>query len=151
MSPKMASFFVALAGPMSNFAIAAILAIPIQVGAVPYIYPFTDSLDLPSILASDEERLGFFLSIGVYLNVILGVFNLIPIPPLDGFKVALGILPDDIAEEFAKLDQYGFGILIGVLFIIPLVTSYFGDPINPVWEIMAPTVRELVEFFTGAQ
>ena len=150
MSPKMASFFVALAGPMSNFVMAGIFAIPIQLDLVPFINPFTRTIFLVDVEGRDEY-IGLFLTGAVYLNCILGVFNLIPIPPLDGFKVALGILPDDLAEELAKLDRYGFGILMLVLFIIPFVTSYFGEPINPVWDIMAPTVRELVKFLTGVQ
>jgi Zn-dependent protease len=146
MSPKMASFFVALAGPMSNFVVAGVLAIPIQLDIVPYVNPNLRSLLLPFFVDSREEYVGMFLSTALYLNVILGVFNLIPIPPLDGFKVALGILPDDLAAEFAKLDQYGFMILIGVLFIIPLMTGW-----NPVWDLMFPTVENVVEFLIGAQ
>jgi Zn-dependent protease len=145
MSPKMASFFVALAGPMSNFVMAAIFAIPIQLDLVPYINPFTRSALLLNVEGRDQY-IGLFLTGAVYLNCILGVFNLIPIPPLDGFKVALGILPDDLAAEFAKLDRYGFGILMIVLFLIPFATGW-----SPVWDIMAPTVRELVKFLTGVQ
>ena len=145
MKPKMASFFVALAGPMSNFVMAGLLAIPIQLDLVPYINPFSRSVVLLQ-LSETDEYIGLFLTGAVYLNCILGVFNLIPIPPLDGFKVALGILPDDLAAEYAKLDQYGVLILMLVLFILPFVS---GGDINPVREIMAPTVRRLVELFTG--
>jgi Zn-dependent protease len=144
-SPKMASFFVALAGPMSNFVMAGLLAVPIQLDWVPYVDPFTRSAFLLR-LETNEEFLGLFLSAAVYLNCILGVFNLIPIPPLDGFKVALGVLPDDMAEEYAKLDRYGVPILLTVLFLIPFMTGY-----SPVYEIMVPAVSALVEFFTGVR
>ena len=143
MSPKVASFFVSLAGHLSNFVMAGMLAVPIQLGLVPYIDPFTRSASLLR-LESTEEYIGLFLSGALYLNVILGIFNLIPIPPLDGFKVALVILPDDLAEEFVKLDRYGFGVLMLVLFVIPFLTGY-----SPVWEIMAPTARWLIETLTG--
>jgi Zn-dependent protease len=82
----------------------------------------------------------------VYLNCILGVFNLIPIPPLDGYKVALVVLPDDLAAELVKLDRLGFMPIVFVLFVIPFLTGY-----NPVSEIMAPTVERVVELFTGTR
>jgi Zn-dependent protease len=145
VSPKMASFFVALAGPLSNFVVAGLLAVPIQLDLVPYINPFSRSAVLLQ-LDSSEEYIGLFLTGAVYLNCILGVFNLIPLPPLDGFKVALGILPDDLAMEYAKLDRFGFGILMLVLFVIPFMTGY-----SPLSDIMAPAVRELVKYFTGVR
>jgi Zn-dependent protease len=145
MSPKMASFFVALAGPMSNFVMAGLLAIPIQLDLVPFISPFSSSRFLLSIQDRDEY-IGLFFTGAVYFNCLLGVFNLIPIPPLDGFKVALGLLPDDLAAEYAKLDQYGVLILIVVLFILPYISN---GQIDPVYEIMVPSVRNLVELFTG--
>lgn len=143
ISPKMASFFVALAGPASNFVMAGLLAILIRFDVVPYTDPFASSLRLFRTVDTTEEYVGLFVTGGVYLNVILGVFNLIPIPPLDGYKVALGILPDDLAAEYAKLDRYGILILIVVLFVLP----YFG--VNPVREIMVPASREIIGFLTG--
>jgi Zn-dependent protease len=144
ISPKMASFYVALAGPASNFVVAGLLAIPIQLDLVPYTDPFASTFVLFRDVDTTKEYVGLFITGGVYLNVILGVFNLIPIPPLDGFKVALGILPDDLAAEYAKLDRYGILILIVVLFILP----YFG--LNPVREIMYPASREIIGLLTGA-
>ncbi len=153
LSPKMASFFVALAGPMSNFVMAGLLAIPIQLDLVPYADPFAHSSDLFANVDTTEEYFGLFFTGAVYLNCILGVFNLIPIPPLDGFKVALGILPDDLAERYARLDQYGVLILIAVLFIVPYLTRSMQVPdqngFSPVREIMVPTAGRLVELFTG--
>jgi Zn-dependent protease len=143
---KTASFLVALAGPLSNFVAAGLIAIPIQVGWVPYINPissFTQFLQFR--VQTTEDYIGLFLTGAVYLNCILGLFNLIPIPPLDGFKVALFVLPDDIAREFAKLDQYGFAILLVVLFGIPFLTGY-----SPLADFMGPSVRWLVHLFTGA-
>jgi Zn-dependent protease len=146
VSPKTASFLVGLAGPLSNFVMAGILGIPIQLGLVPYINPLQQ---LPAIfwelrVQEFEDYVGLFLTGAVYLNCILGVFNLIPIPPLDGFKVALGVLPNSLAQELAKLDQYGFAILLVVLFAIPFMTGY-----SPLADIMYPSVRWLVHLFTG--
>ena len=144
ISPKMASFFVALAGPLSNFVMAGLLAIPIQLDLVPYQDPFASSFSLFVNVDTTEEYFGLFFTGAVYLNCILGVFNLIPLPPLDGFKVALGILPDNLAERYARLDQYGVLILMTVLFILPFLTGF-----NPVREIMVPVSGRLVELFTG--
>lgn len=146
VSPKAATLLVSLAGPMSNFVAAAVLAIPIKLGLVPYINPLSN---LPASIWSlqvqtAEQHIGLFLTGAVYLNVILGVFNLIPVHPLDGFKVVLGLLPDDLAQEWAKLGQYGIGILLVILFAIPLLTGY-----SPLSDIMGPPVIRLVRFFTG--
>lgn len=146
VSPKTATLLVSLAGPMSNFVAAGLLAIPIKLGWAPYINPLSN---IPAVLLSREvqspsEYAGLFLTGAVYLNVILGVFNLIPLEPLDGFKVALGILPDELSREWAKLSQYGPGLLLVMIFVIPLLTGY-----SPLADIMGPTVIRLVRFFTG--
>ncbi len=146
VSPKTATFLVSSAGPVSNFVAAGLLAIPIKAGWVPYINPLSD---IPAVIFQREvtsfaDYAGLFLTGAVYLNVILGVFNLIPLEPLDGFKVALGMMPDDLAREWAKLAQYGPGLLLLLLFAVPFLTGY-----NPLADIMGPTVIRLVRIFTG--
>jgi Zn-dependent protease len=145
-SPKTATLLVAAAGPLSNFLAAFLLALPIQFDAVPYINPFQSN-----ILAVDttKEYVGLFLTGAVYLSVILGIFNLIPLEPLDGFKVALGVLPDTWSFEYAKLRRYGIGPFMMLVLGIPIITSYLGRPWNPLTEIMVPTSRFLVRLFTG--
>ncbi len=144
VSPKTATLLVSLAGPLSNFVAAGLLGIPIKLGWVPYINPLsTDPRLLHFFVQTREQYIGLFLTAAVYFNVILGVFNLLPIHPLDGFKVAVGILPDELSEEFAKTAQYGVGILM-ILILLPLVIGY-----SPLTEIMGPSVRWLVRFFTG--
>jgi Zn-dependent protease len=138
--PKTAMLLVAGAGPLSNFVAAFLLAIPIRLDMVPYVNVFSTNIFNPE---TTEWYIGTFLSAAVYLNIILGVFNLIPIHPLDGFKVALGLLPEDLSEEFAKLAQYGpptLMVLIGL--------AYFTD-FNVLSDIMGPTARWLLERFTG--
>ena len=115
----MATLLVAAAGPLSNFAAAFLLALPIKLGWVPYINPFGSVFGV----STRTEYAGLFLTGAVYLNVILGVFNLVPIHPLDGFKVAVGLLPGGLSDEFAKLGQYGPGILM-LLIALPFVTGY---------------------------
>ena len=101
---------VALAGPLSNIMAAIVLAIPINVSMVtPELVGFTffrgDIGDLP----------GYVLSSLVFWNLLLAGFNLIPVAPLDGFKVALGLLPREAAASFARLERYGPMILMFVI------------------------------------
>ncbi len=139
-SPKAATLLVSLAGPLSNFVVAGLLAVPIRLDLVPYINPFSRFI---FGLDGADEYIGVFLSAAVFLNCILGVFNLIPIHPLDGFKVVLGILPDELSNEWAKLAQYGPPALL-----VLIVLSYFGG-YSPLSEIMVPSVSWLVRLFTG--
>jgi Zn-dependent protease len=116
---KRGNMLVALAGPVSNFVFAVIAAIPLRLGLVTPIASFDDIRN-----ASGSELVGLFLLFIVFYNVLLGVFNLIPIPPLDGFKVALGFLPDDAARSLAKLEPYGMGILLS-LFAIGFIAPQY--------------------------
>lgn len=98
---------VSLAGPISNFLMAMVLAIAIRaLVAGPSYSLFAFRLD---------ALLGSFLLSAMGLNLILGIFNLIPIAPLDGFKVALGLLPRNAANSFARLERYGPVILMLVI------------------------------------
>jgi Zn-dependent protease len=143
MSVKQATLVVSLAGPMSNFVAAALLAIPIRLDLVPYVNPLWSSSFLQFTVQDPVDYLGLFLTGAVYLNIILGVFNLLPIHPLDGFKVAVGVLPDDLAYEFSKLAQYGPLILIALI-AAPFLIGY-----SPLADIMFPAVSWLVRLFTG--
>lgn len=146
ISPKAATLLVAAAGPVSNFAMAFLLALPIKSGSVPYINPFGSVAGV----SSSREYLGLFLTGAVYLNVILGVFNLIPLPPLDGFNVAVGVLPDELSRDFSKLNRYGLGPLFLLLFAIPIVSQMLtGRAYSPLTDIMGPTVVRLLRLFTG--
>ena len=89
------------------------------------------------------EYLSVYLSAIVLFSLILGVFNLIPLAPLDGFKVALGFLPRDLAVSFARLEPYGPIVLI-TLFLLPWLTGSF-----ILFEIMSPIIRLLAWLFAG--
>jgi Zn-dependent protease len=144
VSPKTATLLVSLAGPLSNFVAAGLLGIPIKMGLVPYINPLTvDPRGLQFLVHTRGDYVGLFLTAAVYLNVILGVFNLIPLHPLDGFKIALGLLPNELATEFAKTAQYGIGVLM-LLFLLSSIRGF-----NILTQIMGPSVSALVHFFTG--
>lgn len=123
--PRRGNALVAAAGPLSNFLFATLAAIPLRMGIVG-LPPSLDRIGE----ASGNEVLGLFLFYIVLFNVILGVFNLIPIHPLDGFKVAVGVLPRPAAIELERLAPWGPGILMGLIAI-----GWF-TPFNPLGRII---------------
>ncbi len=102
---KKGEIFVSLAGILANFGLAIIAAL---------IYHFLNFIpfEFPAIVGS-------VLQYTVMINLVLAVFNLFPIPPLDGSKVLLGLLPYNLAREFMKFERYGFLILL-ILMMVPL-------------------------------
>ena len=145
-NPKATLGFTAAAGPLSNFIVAAIAGLPIKLNLVSWTSPFIK--DNARALAvhgwTSGEYLSVYLSAIVLFSLILGVFNLLPIAPLDGFKVALGFLPRDLSIEFAKLERYGLVILFSLFFLVPLLTGKF-----LLFEIMSPIIRVLAWLFAG--
>ncbi len=109
--PKKGMLLTSLAGPASNLLLAIIFASIFKLGLfAPYTVPW------------------LFLLYGIIISLVLGIFNLIPVPPLDGSNILLAVLPDNIAVSYARLERYGFIILIGLLYlglferiILPLV------------------------------
>jgi Zn-dependent protease len=139
-NPKSALWITAAAGPISNFLVAAIVAIPMRADIVDLRSPFF-TYNTSSWGTADYA--GYYLSTILIISIILGIFNLIPIAPLDGFKVAVGLLPHDLSMQFAQLERYGIGILI-VLIAMPFFTGF-----SPLFAVMEPIVEAFVEIFTG--
>lgn len=103
-NPKKDMMWVALAGPASNFIMALIWAILLHISVL-----FVDSRSAISL---------FFLLMpvaGITINVILGVLNLLPIPPLDGGRIMAGLLPPRASLQYSKIEPYGFFIIIGLM------------------------------------
>ena len=113
--PRRGNAIVAFAGPASNFFFAALAAIPIRTGLVES--RFGTNIEAVIRFGSGEEYVFLFLFFVISLNIVLGIFNLIPLPPLDGFKVATGLLPKQLAQGLEQLAPYGPGILMTLLVI----------------------------------
>ena len=131
--PKKDMLWIALAGPVSNVIMAAglglILRIMIGMG-----------------LRVDGSFLGYFqymLYFAVMINLVLAIFNMIPIPPLDGSKILFGLLPTEYEESYLRFQQFGPMVLLGLV----VINSYFGIPIFSV--LITPFVSVFSSLFVG--
>lgn len=120
---------VSFAGPISNILVASLFAIPFRAG-------LADSglFDFELFGQSGSYVANLVLFHLIFWNLLLATFNLLPIAPLDGFKVVLGLLPPKAARSFARLEQYGPGILLLIIMLDfslpgPGILSSFISPI----------------------
>ena len=144
-NPKASLAITAGAGPLSNFVVAAVVGLPLKLGWVDWLQPFRSSISTTGW--GTEEYIGLYLSSIVLISIILGIFNLIPIAPLDGFKVAVGLLPRDLSRGFAQLEQYGPIILIALI-ALPFLT---GGRFGILFEVMSPVIAQLARLFAGIE
>jgi Zn-dependent protease len=132
-NPRTSMAIVAVAGPVANLIMATLYALPIRFGIVT---PAPSGEVLPSLFQ--------FLVIGIQINLLLFAFNLLPIPPLDGFTILLGLLPAELAYQLEPLRRYGTMFLLAAIFFLPLIgISVFGVIINPVMGLLFPILTGL--------
>ena len=139
-SPRRDMVLVAAAGRMTNLGLAVISALLFHV--------------VPALPESIQLWAARNLSNSMMLNIVLAVFNMLPLPPLDGGRVAVGLLPDALARPLAKLERHGLFIIIAFIFILPAVGKFVGFDFNIfVWIVMEPVnfLANAIAVLTGAR
>jgi Zn-dependent protease len=128
--PRIGMVLVALAGPATNIALALVAAAAFHgVGLLPENAALWTGENLVNALK---------------INVILAVFNMLPIPPLDGGRVAVGLLPRALALPLSRLEPFGMLILIGLLILLPLAGSQFGLNLDVISAILRTTTNYVI-------
>ena len=109
-NPRTSMAIVAVAGPLSNVILALLAAVIFRLGLVEFT---------PNPPTGGASLFGYLMTQFIWINPILAFFNLIPIPPLDGSKILFAILPADLVYRLRPLEQFGFLILMALIFIFP--------------------------------
>lgn len=127
-NPRRGMALVAAAGPASNFALALIASFAFAAfGTKPVI--------------------GDFLIYFLIFNIVLGLFNLLPLPPFDGGRIAVGLLPLPAARVLARVEQLGILTILAVVFILPAVLGEMGYHFNPVSDALGIWVPRVADWF----
>ena len=136
--PRQGMMVVAAAGPAMNFFLAWLAAILLHVSG----YRLGDQVGLAA---------QFFFDF-ILVNLVLGLFNLLPIPPLDGGRIAVGLLPARIAQVWARMERLGILLVLLVIFLLPRMLADFGiafDPFSALLNTVLPWALRIVLLLAG--
>jgi Zn-dependent protease len=128
--PRVGTILVAAAGPGMNLLLAAIAALAFHiVGYVP---------------APGAQWMAANLKNALILNVILAIFNLLPVPPLDGGRILVAVLPGTLARSLSRFEPYGLLLLIGLLFVLPLLGAQLGINLDPMSRLITTSTNAVI-------
>ncbi len=130
-NPRSGMVLVAAAGPAMNIGLAIVAALSFHL----IVY-------LPNTAA---QWAALNLKNALIINVVLAVFNLFPLPPLDGGRIAVGLLPNALANPLARLEPYGMIILIGLLIVLPLLGSQLGVDLSFVSHVISSATGTVIK------
>ena len=136
--PRRGMALVAAAGPLSNFFLAWLAAVA--------------SHGLPWLSDGTARIAVEFLQDFILANLVLGLFNLLPIPPLDGGRIAVGILPMPLAMRWARLERAGIAVVLLGVFLLPSLLREFGivfDPVHAALSTILPHAEQLIFTLAG--
>ncbi len=130
-NPRRDMALVAAAGPGINILLACVSALLINF--------------LPVISGDFQQWFASVLEKSILINLILATFNMIPIPPLDGGRIAVGLLPEKLARPLAQMERYGFFIVLGLIFLLPMLGREIGMDFNFIWQAINFIVSALLQ------
>lgn len=136
--PRRGMMIVAAAGPAMNFLLAWLAGVAAH--GLDFLPPGVGELSAE------------FLEDFIVVNLVLGLFNLLPIPPLDGGRIVVGLLPERLALAWAKVERFGIIIVLLLVFLIPEVARSMGTSFNPVQDALSqilPWARNWVLVLSG--
>lgn len=134
--PRRGMMVVAAAGPAMNFVLA-------WVGALLLPRPdryFPGPVGYLDAILTQHPIAGAFLFYFILTNLVLGLFNLIPIPPLDGGRIAVGLLPVQLARRWARLEQAGIVLVLVLVFLLPSLLGEFGIRFDPFHQVLGKVI-----------
>ncbi|MEX2311559.1 MAG: site-2 protease family protein [Rhodospirillales bacterium] len=136
--PRRDMILVAAAGPAMNLVLALLAAL---------------SLHLAFMLDGDAQKwVAYNLGNALWINILLAVFNMLPIPPLDGGRVAVGILPWSLAKYLVRLERVGIFIVLGAIFLLPWIGGKMGLDLNLFrWLVIIPAshIQDFIVMLSG--
>jgi len=134
--PRRDMVLVAAAGPGANLILAVLSALALT--------------GLSALPPEGARWVAQNLVNSAWINLVLAVFNMLPVPPLDGGRVAVGLLPDVLARPLARLERVGFLIILGGMFVLPLIGDQIGMDLNVFWWLVGVPASALMNFlFAG--